>query len=102
MSDVSNLRDTILAKSDQLNSDDILGGGITITVTLLSAATAPSSRSSFTTKATTDAPTSPDDATRPDCRMGREWRGVGRPQHVAVQQRAVCQVWRSRSWRNPA
>lgn len=33
MSDVSNLRDTILAKSDQLNSDDILGGGITITVT---------------------------------------------------------------------
>ena len=31
--DVTNLRDTILAKSDQLNSDDILGGGITITVT---------------------------------------------------------------------
>lgn len=33
MSDVSNLRDTILAKSDQLNADDIIGTGITITVT---------------------------------------------------------------------
>lgn len=33
MSDVSNLRDTILAKSDQLNADDIIGGNITVTVT---------------------------------------------------------------------
>lgn len=33
MSDISNLRDTILAKSDQLNADDIIGTGITITVT---------------------------------------------------------------------
>lgn len=33
MSDVSNLRDTIIPKSDQLNADDLLGGGaITITV----------------------------------------------------------------------
>lgn len=32
-SDVTNLRDTILAKSDQLNADDIIGTGITITVT---------------------------------------------------------------------
>lgn len=31
--DVTNLRDTILAKSDQLNADDIIGTGITITVT---------------------------------------------------------------------
>lgn len=31
--DVTNLRDTILAKSDQLNADDIVGGSITITVT---------------------------------------------------------------------
>lgn len=30
--DVTNLRDTILAKSDQLNADDIVGGSITITV----------------------------------------------------------------------
>lgn len=33
MSDVSNLRDTILAKSDQINADDIVGGSITITIT---------------------------------------------------------------------
>ena len=32
-SDVTNLRDTIIAKSDQLNADDIIGTGITITVT---------------------------------------------------------------------
>ena len=31
--DVSNLRDTILAKSNQLNADDIIGAVITITVT---------------------------------------------------------------------
>jgi len=31
--DVTNLRDTILAKSNQLNADDIIGTGITITVT---------------------------------------------------------------------
>ena len=31
--DVTNLRDTIIAKSDQLNADDIIGTGITITVT---------------------------------------------------------------------
>ena len=30
--DVTNLRDTILAKSNQLNADDIVGGSITITV----------------------------------------------------------------------
>lgn len=30
--DITNLRDTILAKSDQLNADDIVGGSITITV----------------------------------------------------------------------
>jgi len=33
MSDITNLRDTILAKSDQLNADDIVGGSISITVT---------------------------------------------------------------------
>lgn len=33
MSDISNLRDTIIAKSDQLNADDIVGGTITVTVT---------------------------------------------------------------------
>jgi hypothetical protein len=32
-SDVSNLRDTIIPKSDQLNADQLLGGPITITVT---------------------------------------------------------------------
>lgn len=32
MSDVSNLRDTIIPKSDQLNADQLLGGAITITV----------------------------------------------------------------------
>lgn len=31
--DVSNLRDTILANSQQLNADDIVGGTITVTVT---------------------------------------------------------------------
>ena len=33
MSDVSNLRDTILPKSDQLNAEQLLGGAMTITVT---------------------------------------------------------------------
>lgn len=33
MSDVSNLRDTIVPKSDQLNAEQLLGGPITITVT---------------------------------------------------------------------
>lgn len=33
MSDVSNLSDTIVPKSDQLNSEQLLGGPITITVT---------------------------------------------------------------------
>lgn len=32
MFDVSNLRDTIIPKSDQLNADQLLGGAITITV----------------------------------------------------------------------
>lgn len=32
MSDVSNLRDTIIPKSDQINADQLLGGEITITV----------------------------------------------------------------------
>lgn len=36
--DVSNLRDTIVVKSDQLNADDLLGGPITITVTKVSRA----------------------------------------------------------------
>lgn len=31
--DITNLRDTIIAKSDQLNADDIIGGTITVTVT---------------------------------------------------------------------
>lgn len=31
--DITNLRDTIIAKSDQLNADDITGGTMTITVT---------------------------------------------------------------------
>ena len=31
--DITNLRDTIIAKSDQLNADDIVGGTITVTVT---------------------------------------------------------------------
>lgn len=33
MSDISNLRDTITPKSDQLNAEQLLGGPITITVT---------------------------------------------------------------------
>jgi hypothetical protein len=33
MSDISNLRDTILPKSDQLNAEQLLSGSITITVT---------------------------------------------------------------------
>lgn len=33
MSDVSNLSDTILPKSDQLNADQLLGGSLNITVT---------------------------------------------------------------------
>lgn len=33
MSDISNLRDTIVPKSDQLNAEQLLGGPITITVT---------------------------------------------------------------------
>ena len=33
MSDINNLRDTIIAKSDQLNADDLTGGTMTITVT---------------------------------------------------------------------
>ena len=44
------------------------------------------SLSSFTTKAITDAHIShANHAPSSDCRMGREWRGVGWPQHVAVQ-----------------
>lgn len=33
MSDISNLSDTIIPKSDQLNSEQLLGGSITVTVT---------------------------------------------------------------------
>jgi hypothetical protein len=33
MSDISNLRDTIVPKSDQLNSEQLIGGDMTITVT---------------------------------------------------------------------
>lgn len=33
MSDISNLRDTIVPKSDQLNAEQLLGGTLTITVT---------------------------------------------------------------------
>lgn len=33
MSDVSNLSDTIVPKSDQLNADQLLGGSMTITIT---------------------------------------------------------------------
>lgn len=33
MNDVTNLRDTIIPKSDQLNADDLIAGAITITVT---------------------------------------------------------------------
>jgi len=33
MSDIKNLRDTIIPKSDQINSEQLLGGPITITVT---------------------------------------------------------------------
>ena len=33
MSDISNLSDTIVPKSDQLNADQLLGGSMTITVT---------------------------------------------------------------------
>ena len=36
--DISNLRDTIVVKSDQLNADDLLGGPITITLTKVSRA----------------------------------------------------------------
>ena len=32
MNDVSNLRDTIIPKSDQLNADDLIAGSMTITV----------------------------------------------------------------------
>lgn len=33
MSDISNLRDTIIPKSDQLNAEQLIGGSMTITVT---------------------------------------------------------------------
>ena len=36
MNDASNLRDTVIAKSDQLNADDLIGGPITDTVTSVS------------------------------------------------------------------
>jgi hypothetical protein len=39
MYDVSNLRDTIIPKSDQLNSDQLLGGNMTVTVTSVSRGT---------------------------------------------------------------
>jgi hypothetical protein len=39
MSDVTNLRDTIIPKSDQLNAEQLLGGPITITVTAVSRGT---------------------------------------------------------------
>jgi hypothetical protein len=39
MSDVTNLRDTIVPKSDQLNAEQLLGGPITITVTAVSRGT---------------------------------------------------------------
>lgn len=41
MSDVSNLRDTIVAKSDQLNADDLLGGTKTITVAAVKRSNSP-------------------------------------------------------------
>lgn len=41
MSDVTNLRDTIVAKSDQLNADDLLGGNKTITVTAVKRSNSP-------------------------------------------------------------
>jgi len=40
MSDVSNLRDTIVPKSDQLNSEQLIGAPITITVTAVRRSTA--------------------------------------------------------------
>ena len=36
MNDVSKLGDTVIAKSDQLNADDLIGGPITVTVTSVS------------------------------------------------------------------
>ena len=33
MNDISNLRDTIIPKSDQLNADQLVGGSLTITIT---------------------------------------------------------------------
>lgn len=41
MSDIANLRDTIVAKSDQLNADDLLGGNKTITVTAVKRSASP-------------------------------------------------------------
>lgn len=41
MSDVTNLRDTVIAKSDQLNSDDLLSGPRTITVTAVKRGSSP-------------------------------------------------------------
>ena len=38
MSDVSNLRDTIIPKSDQLNADQLIGGSIVIQITAVSRA----------------------------------------------------------------
>ena len=39
MSDVSDLRDTIIPKSDQLNADQLIGGSIVIQITAVSRAT---------------------------------------------------------------
>ena len=41
MSDVSNLKDTIVAKSSQLNADDLLSGARTITVTAVKRSNSP-------------------------------------------------------------
>lgn len=41
MSDIANLSDTIIAKSDQLNSDDLLGGSRNITVTAVKRSNSP-------------------------------------------------------------
>ena len=101
--DVTNLRDTILAKSDQLNADDIIGTGITITVTAVKRGDSAEQPVVIHYQGDNGRPYKPCKTMRRVliAGWGEKWRGVDRPQHDAVQ-RSVCQVWRCCSRRrNP-
>ena len=77
--DVTNLRDTILAKSDQLNADDIIGTGITITVTAVKRGDSAEQPVVIHYKGDNGRPYKPCKTMRRVLisRMGREWRSMG-------------------------